>query len=50
MIKAIAFDLDNTLIDFTKFKKETAKSAANAMVKAGLKANTKTITRQIFET
>lgn len=35
-IRAIIFDLDNTLIDFLTFKKETAKAAAAAMVKRGL--------------
>ncbi|MBD3210705.1 HAD-IA family hydrolase [Candidatus Micrarchaeota archaeon] len=37
-IKAILFDLDNTLIDFLTFKKETARAAAAAMVKRGLPA------------
>lgn len=34
-IKAVLFDLDNTLIDFLTFKKETAKAAAKAMVAEG---------------
>lgn len=33
--KAVLFDLDNTLIDFLTFKKETAKSASRAMVEQG---------------
>jgi len=37
-VKAILFDLDNTLIDFLTFKKETAKAAASAMVRQGLPA------------
>jgi putative hydrolase of the HAD superfamily len=37
-IKAILFDLDNTLINFLAFKKETAKAAAAAMIKHGLPA------------
>jgi putative hydrolase of the HAD superfamily len=37
-VRAILFDLDNTLIDFITFKKETAKAAAAAMVKRGLPA------------
>jgi len=37
MVKAVLFDLDNTLIDFLTFKKETAKAAAKAMVAHGLK-------------
>jgi len=36
-IKAVLFDLDNTLMDFVKMKKEACKSAINAMIKAGLK-------------
>jgi putative hydrolase of the HAD superfamily len=36
MLKAILFDLDNTLIDFLTFKRETAKAAAAAMIKQGL--------------
>ena len=36
-IKAILFDLDNTLIDFVKMKEESCKSAVHAMVAAGLK-------------
>ncbi|MBI5227665.1 HAD hydrolase-like protein [Candidatus Micrarchaeota archaeon] len=35
MFKAVLFDLDNTLLDFLTFKKETAKAAAKAMVKQG---------------
>jgi putative hydrolase of the HAD superfamily len=38
MLKAILFDLDNTLLDFLTFKKETAKAAAKAMVRQGLPA------------
>ena len=36
-IKAIIFDLDNTLIDFMKMKKEAIRSAVKAMIKTGLK-------------
>lgn len=38
-IKAIIFDLDNTLIDFIKMKKEAVKSAIKAMIKTGLEIN-----------
>jgi len=38
-IKAIIFDLDNTLIDFMKMKEEAARSAIRAMIKVGLKAD-----------
>jgi len=36
-IKAIIFDLDNTLIDFLKFKKRCCEEAIDAMIDAGLK-------------
>ncbi len=48
MIKAILFDLDNTLLDFMQFKKETAKSAAKAMVEQGIPATEKEIYGKIF--
>ena len=38
VLKAVLFDLDNTLIDFLIFKRETAKAAAKAMVGNGLPA------------
>jgi putative hydrolase of the HAD superfamily len=36
MVKAIIFDLDNTLIDFMKMKHMSIEAAASAMVDAGL--------------
>ncbi len=36
-IKAILFDLDNTLIDFTRAKSESVRAAAHAMARAGLR-------------
>jgi len=36
MIKAVIFDLDNTLIDFMKMKKITCEEAIDAMIDAGL--------------
>lgn len=41
MIKAIVFDLDNTLIDFLKMKRLSAGAAMDAMIKAGLKTKKK---------
>jgi putative hydrolase of the HAD superfamily len=41
-MKAILFDLDNTLIDFKKMKEEACKSALEAMTKKGLKIPFKT--------
>ncbi len=37
MIKAVLFDLDNTLIDFMKFKRVSCEAAIDAMMDAGLK-------------
>jgi len=36
MIKAVIFDLDNTLIDFLKMKKHSCRAAIDAMIGAGL--------------
>jgi len=36
MIKAVLFDLDNTLIDFLKMKKMSVEAAVTAMIDAGL--------------
>jgi len=37
-IKAVVFDLDNTLIDFLKMKEEAIDKAIDAMIDSGLKA------------
>jgi putative hydrolase of the HAD superfamily len=37
MIKAIVFDMDNTLIDFMKMKRLSCEAAMKAMISAGLK-------------
>ncbi len=36
MIKAVIFDLDNTLLDFMKMKEVAVKSAIKGMIEAGL--------------
>ena len=36
MIKAIIFDLDNTLLDFMTMKSNAIKSAVDGMIKNGL--------------
>ena len=46
-VKAIIFDLDNTLIDFTKMKKEATEAAIEAMIDAGLKIEKKKALRMI---
>ena len=50
MIKAVLFDLDQTLIDLVKMKTEACKSAMKAMIKAGLKINEKTGYRKLMQT
>jgi putative hydrolase of the HAD superfamily len=49
MIKAILFDLDNTLLDFSRFKREGALAAAKAMRRAGAGASEKELYSRIFE-
>ena len=41
MIKAILFDLDNTLIDFWKMKQQSCSAAIDAMIGAGLNIDSK---------
>jgi len=36
MIKAVLFDLDNTLVDFMKMKEMAVEGAVDAMIDAGL--------------
>ena len=48
MIKAITFDLDNTLVDFMKMKRASSNAAAKAMVKAGLDMPVKQAETELF--
>ena len=48
-IKAILFDLDNTLLDFSRFKKECCNSAIDAMISAGLRMPKGKALRILFE-
>lgn len=48
-IKAIIFDLDNTLIDFRKMKKLSCEAAFEAMIKNGLKISKKKAMKVMFE-
>ena len=50
MIKAVLFDLDQTLIDFIKMKTEACRSAIKAMIKAGLKIDEKAGYRKLMHT
>lgn len=49
-IKAVVFDLDNTLIDFIKMKKEACRSAVKAMKKVGLKIDEKACLEKLMKT
>jgi len=49
MIRAIIFDLDNTLTDFMKMKERSINAAVDAMIDAGLKLPREEIRRKIFE-
>jgi putative hydrolase of the HAD superfamily len=49
LIKAVVFDLDNTLMDFMKMKRRAIEEAVPAMVDAGLKINTEVANNIIDE-
>ena len=49
MLKAVIFDLDNTLVNFWKFKQESAREAAKAMISAGLEMKEESIYHLIFK-
>jgi len=49
MIKAIIFDLDNTLVDFMLLKERAIEAAINSMIDAGLKMTEKEADRKIHE-
>jgi len=48
-IKAILFDLDNTLVDFWKMKKLASEAAIKAMIKAGLKIDYRKAWKMLYE-
>ncbi|MCK9408201.1 MAG: TIGR02253 family HAD-type hydrolase [Bacteriovoracaceae bacterium] len=47
MIKAVIFDLDNTLVDFMAMKRQAIGAAINAMIDAGLKLTREEIQQRI---
>lgn len=49
MVKAIIFDLDNTLTDFVKMKENSIEAAIDAMIDAGLTLPRSEIRRKIFD-
>jgi putative hydrolase of the HAD superfamily len=48
MVKAVIFDLDNTLIDFMKMKKMSCEAALSAMIDTGLKINKDKGMKELF--
>ena len=48
MIKAVLFDLDNTLLDFMSVKKKAVDAAILAMIEAGLDVEADTARESIF--
>jgi len=48
MIKAVLFDLDNTLIDFLKMKRLSCDAAIDAMIGAGLNVSHENATKILF--
>lgn len=49
MIKAIIFDLDNTLVDFMKMKRDSIDAAVEAMIDAGLDMPREEIKTKIYD-
>ncbi|MDP6612748.1 MAG: TIGR02253 family HAD-type hydrolase [Candidatus Hydrothermarchaeota archaeon] len=49
MIKAVLFDLDNTLINFSKMKRMCVESAVDAMIDAGLEMGREDATEKLYE-
>ena len=49
MIRAVIFDIDNTLTDFMRMKRAAVDSAVEAMIDVGLKVDKKTMVDKIFE-
>jgi putative hydrolase of the HAD superfamily len=49
MIKAVLFDLDNTLIDFMKMKRLSCEAAIDAMIDNGLKISKKKAMKILFK-
>jgi putative hydrolase of the HAD superfamily len=49
VIKAVIFDIDNTLTDFMKMKRAAVDSAVESMIDAGLKVGKAEMVEKIFE-
>ncbi|MCB4757717.1 MAG: HAD-IA family hydrolase [Elusimicrobia bacterium] len=49
MIKAVIFDLDNTLVDFMRLKRRAVEAAVDAMIDAGLDAPREKAIERVFQ-
>ena len=49
MLKAITFDLDNTLVDFMRYKRLATAAAMDAMIAAGFKGGRKKLRAELFD-
>ena len=49
MIKAVIFDLDNTLIDFMYMKNQAVDAAINGMIESGLNISQVEAKEEIFK-
>ncbi|MDP3027471.1 MAG: TIGR02253 family HAD-type hydrolase [Nanoarchaeota archaeon] len=49
VIKAILFDIDNTLIDFMQMKRKSCEAAVDAMIGAGLKVKKEEVLKTLYE-
>ncbi|HTY07729.1 MAG TPA: hypothetical protein VMF29_01060 [Candidatus Edwardsbacteria bacterium] len=49
MIRAVIFDLDNTLVDFMKMKEAAVAAAVDAMIDCGLRASPGAARDRIYE-
>ncbi|HUT63887.1 MAG TPA: HAD-IA family hydrolase [Anaerolineae bacterium] len=48
MIKAVVFDLDNTIMDFMTMKENALKAAVTAMIDAGLSMNPEEVKQELY--
>jgi len=49
MIKAILFDIDNTLIDFMTMKQKSCETAVDAMISSGLKIEKEKAMQEVYQ-
>ena len=49
MIKAVIFDLDNTLLDFMRMKTMAINAALNGMIEAGMEVHRNSALKRIFK-